>query len=215
MGTKVVLTRRSLYEGPETIADHILALYSAKLLAYTKHDPEKLVIDLEKITAEGQTGKEGAIFIHTSKAGESVTEGPGATVEKRLVQPSIRDTYCFLFDADDSRIDELFLDHSTVEKAFRLETYRSTGAISSTVSQQLRCYFVARCVFPPSGPVKNAEGLTDIRSVSDAAFLEKASDHTIDIYQEVLNEVERRSGPVIEMFEVEESRERRIVIGFK
>lgn len=73
----------SLYEGPETIADHILALYSAKLLAYTKHDPEKLVIDLEKITPEGQTGKEGAIFIHTSKAGESVTVGPGATVEKR------------------------------------------------------------------------------------------------------------------------------------
>jgi len=57
--------------------------------------------------------------------------------------------------------------------------------------------------------------LTDIRSVSDAAFLDKASDHTIDIYQEVMNEVERRSGPVIEMFEVEESRERRIVIGFK
>jgi hypothetical protein len=73
----------SLYEGPETIADHILALYSAKLLAYTKHDPEKLVIDLEKITPGGQTGKEGAIFIHTSKAGESVTVGPGATVEKR------------------------------------------------------------------------------------------------------------------------------------
>jgi glutamate dehydrogenase len=96
-----------------------------------------------------------------------------------------------------------------------METYRSTGAISSTVSQQLRCYFVARCVFPPAGPVKNAEGLTDIRSVSDAAFLDKASDHTIDIYQEVMNEVERRSGPVIEMFEVEESRERRIVIGFK
>lgn len=113
------------------------------------------------------------------------------------------------------RIDELYLDNSTVEKAFRLETYRSTGAISSTVSQQLRCYFVARCVFPPAGPIKNAEGLTDIRSVSDAAFLDKASDHTIDIYQEVMNEVERRSGPVIEMFEVEESRERRIVIGFK
>jgi glutamate dehydrogenase len=30
-----------------------------------------------------------------------------------------------------------------------------------------------------------------------------------------MNEVERRSGPVIEMYEVEESRERRIVIGYK
>jgi glutamate dehydrogenase len=73
----------SLSEAPEKIADHILALYSAKLLAYTKHDPEKLVIDLEKITPEGETGREGAVFIHSSKAGVTVTEGPGATVEKR------------------------------------------------------------------------------------------------------------------------------------
>lgn len=45
--------------------------------------------------------------------------------------------------------------------------------------------------------------------------MEKASDYTLNIYQEVMSEVERRSGPVIELFEVEDSRERRIVIGFK
>ena len=45
--------------------------------------------------------------------------------------------------------------------------------------------------------------------------MEKASDNTLDIYQAIMNEVERRAGPVIEMFEVEDSRERRIVIGFK
>ena len=74
-----------LSESPEAIADHVLALYSAKLLAYTKHDPEKLVIDLEKITDEGEVtkGREGAVWIHTSKAGVTMTEGPGATVEKR------------------------------------------------------------------------------------------------------------------------------------
>ena len=37
----------------------------------------------------------------------------------------------------------------------------------------------------------------------------------MDIYQTVMDEVERRDGPVIEMFEVEDSRERRVVIGFK
>jgi len=74
-----------LAESPEVISDHILALYSAKLLAYTKHDPEKLFIDLEKITTEEEAGKskEGAVFIHTSKPGVTVTQGPGATVEKR------------------------------------------------------------------------------------------------------------------------------------
>ncbi|WWC59390.1 uncharacterized protein I303_101945 [Kwoniella dejecticola CBS 10117] len=185
-----------LWEKPDTIADHVLALFSAKLLAYTKHDPEKLVIDLEKITPEGQEkGHEGAVFIHTSKAGVTVTEGPGATVEQR--------------------IDSLFIDDSTPEKAFRLETYRSSGAISSTISQQLRCYFVTRCSFPTSPAVKAADGTTEIKSVSDAAFLEKASENTLEVYQHVMSEVERRHGPVIEMFEVEDSRERRVVIGYK
>ena len=43
------------------------------------------MIDLEKITPEGEKGpgKEGAVFIHTSLPGVSVTEGPGASVETR------------------------------------------------------------------------------------------------------------------------------------
>ena len=112
-------------------------------------------------------------------------------------------------------IDSTYLDSSTPSRAYRLETYRSTGAISSTISQQLRCYFISRCVFPSTPPKKNAQGQTDIRSVSDSGFLERATSNTLEIYQEVMNEVERRSGPVIEMFEVEDSRERRIVIGYK
>ncbi|CAD6569984.1 MAG: NAD-dependent glutamate dehydrogenase [Tremellales sp. Tagirdzhanova-0007] len=187
-----------LLETPEAIADHVLALYSAKLLAYTKHDPEKLVIDLEKINLGGEgkeKNKEGAVFIHTSQAGVTVTQGPGATVEKR--------------------IDALFLNNSTPAKAFRLETYRSAGAISSTISRQLRCYFVACCSFPTSPPRKTPSGATEIRSVSDASFLAKASENTLEIYQTVMDEVETRDGAVIEMYEVEDSRERRLVIGYK
>lgn len=45
--------------------------------------------------------------------------------------------------------------------------------------------------------------------------MEKASENTLEVYQLVLEEVERRDGPVIEMYEVEESRERRLVIGYK
>jgi glutamate dehydrogenase len=45
--------------------------------------------------------------------------------------------------------------------------------------------------------------------------LEKASDKTLEIYQHVMDQVRKRSGPVIELFEVEESRERRVVIGYK
>jgi glutamate dehydrogenase len=61
----------------EAIADHILALYGAKILAYTKHDPAKLVIDLERVDDSG------AVFIHTSAPGVTATAGPGATCEAR------------------------------------------------------------------------------------------------------------------------------------
>ena len=46
-------------------------------------------------------------------------------------------------------------------------------------------------------------------------FLEKASENTLEIYQEIMWNVETRFGPVIEVFEVEGTRERRLVIGYK
>ena len=58
----------------------------------------------------------------------------------------------------EKRIDELFLDQSTPENAYRLETYRSTGSVSATASQQLRCYFVSKCNFPANAPTST---LTD------------------------------------------------------
>ncbi|KAJ8456442.1 hypothetical protein ONZ45_g18719 [Pleurotus djamor] len=178
-------------ESKEVIADHILALFGAKILAYTKHDPSKFVIDLEKIDEDGK----GATFIHTSAPGLTTTEGPGATCE--------------------ARIDELFLDHSTPEKAYRLETFRSAGAVSATASQQLRCYFVTKCNFPPRSAAASPDQKTDIRTVSDPVFLEKATENTLDIYQQVMWNVESRYGPVMEVYEVEGSRERRLVIGYK
>ncbi|KAF8578923.1 NADH-dependent glutamate dehydrogenase [Ramaria rubella] len=183
-------------ESVDVISDHILALFGAKVLAFTKHDPNQLVIELEKITPGDDGHPKGAFFIHTSSPGVSTTEGPGATCERR--------------------IDQLFLDNSTPALAYRLETYRSTGPISARSSQQLRCYFVSRCAFPAERPASTREdGRTDIRAVSDVSFLEKASENTLDIYQEVMWNVETRHGPVIEVFEVEGTRERRIVIGYK
>ncbi|QRV92303.1 glutamate dehydrogenase (NAD+) [Ceratobasidium sp. AG-Ba] len=183
-------------ESVAIITDHILALFGAKIMAFTQHDANKLVIDLEQIAPDG----ERATFIHTSAPGVTSQDGPGATCERR--------------------IDAEYLDGSSPEAAYRLETYRSGGSISATASQQLRCYFVSKCQFPPADAktlVKDEEGVerTDIRSVSDKSFLEKASDNTLEIYQRVMWNVEERFGPVIEMFEVEGTRERRVVIGYR
>lgn len=113
------------------------------------------------------------------------------------------------------RIDDLFLDPSTPEKAFRLETYRSAG-VTAANSQQLRCYFISRCVFPENLTQEaRLDRNVDIRAVSDKSFLDKASENTLDLYQHVMRNVLERHGPVMEVFEVEATRERRVVIGFK
>jgi glutamate dehydrogenase len=95
--------------------------------------------------------------------------------------------------------------------SFRLETYRSKGTVASSMSSQLRCYFIQRCTFEEG--VSTDE--SDIRKISDKIFLEKASDTTLEIYQNVINSVMERMGPVIEKFSVPNSKEVRLIIGYR
>jgi glutamate dehydrogenase len=56
-------------EDKETIAQHILALYGAKIFAFIKNE-KSLDITLERETDEG------AVYIHTSRPGISLQNGP-------------------------------------------------------------------------------------------------------------------------------------------
>lgn len=89
-------------ESIDTIASHIMALYGAKIFAYIKND-NVLAINLER------ESDDAAIYIHTSTPGVSMTGGP----------------------LHERRIDSRYLDGSVKEKAFRLESYRSLGTVSS------------------------------------------------------------------------------------
>jgi glutamate dehydrogenase len=111
-------------------------------------------------------------------------------------------------------MDAKYLDISTVKgSCFRLESYRSFGTVSSVHSTTLRCYFIRKCEFINPNPTK--EQFHDIRIVSEKSFLEKAAANTLEVYQNVMKQVLIRSGPVIEMFDVQCSREKRLVVGFK
>ncbi|CAO3586318.1 unnamed protein product [Absidia cylindrospora] len=173
-------------ETVETIANHILSLYGAKITAFTNKDAV-LDINLQKETDES------SVFIHTSLPGVSQVHGP----------------------ANERRIDESYLDVSTPAKAYRVESYRSSAAMSSdqTNSPPLRSYFVTKCQFTNPEPTPAQE--TDIHQVADQTFLKKATEHTLKIYSGVMRDVLQRTGPVIKMFEVEGSRERRIIIGYR
>lgn len=78
-------------ENVETISNHIMALYAAKMIAYTKNDTS-FDVNLEQET------ESAAVYIHNSSPGVSVIDGPNY----------------------ERRIDELYLNKSSPEKAYRL-----------------------------------------------------------------------------------------------
>ena len=98
------------------------------------------------------------------------------------------------------RIDAKYLDKSSPSNAYRLETYRAAGSVSAKSTQQLRCYFVSKCHFSEPTPAADSAEYGDIAKVSDKTFLGKASENTLSIYQDVMDEVLRRHGPVIGRF---------------
>lgn len=171
-------------ESVETIANHIMSLYAAKLTAYLKNSA---VLD---ITLEQETD-DGAVYIHNSKPGVSQVDGPQY----------------------EQRIDAKYLDVSQPERAFRLETYRSSGTVSSSFRTQLRCYFITQCQYAVARP--REDEMFDIQKVSDRTFLSKASRLTLEMYQRVLEAVLSRTGPVIELHEVDDSRCKRLVLGYR
>ncbi|KAH8924623.1 NAD-dependent glutamate dehydrogenase [Atractiella rhizophila] len=170
-------------ESVETIAQHVTSLWGAKVIAFAKHQDE-LQLDLQK---ESETS---SFFIHTSTPGISDVEGP--RYERMM--------------------DQKYLDNSNATISWRLESYRSLGNVSSSLAQNLRCYFLSRTEW-----VDNPGGANerDIKKVADRNFLEKASQKTIEIYQGIMEKAMDRTGPVTDFYEVERTGERRLVIAYK
>ncbi|EEP76082.1 NAD-specific glutamate dehydrogenase [Uncinocarpus reesii 1704] len=131
-----------------------------------------------------------AVYIDTSRPGVSAVDGP------RYEQ----------------RIDEKYIDGSTPSNSYRVETFRSSTSMPDENQNQLRCYFVYKCQFNNPTP---DPGETNIEVIGENRFLQKATANTKAIYQEIIIKAVARSGPVIEMFEIEGTRERRIVIAYR
>jgi glutamate dehydrogenase len=131
-----------------------------------------------------------AVYIDTSKPGISVMTGP--QYEKR--------------------IDEKYLNASLGSKGYRVESFRSGSPLPGSADQQLRCYFVYQCDFVNPNP---GEKESDIEKIGDKKFLQKATQNTKEIYQHALEVAIERTGPVIEYFDIEGSRDKRLVVAYK
>lgn len=131
-----------------------------------------------------------AVYIDTSKPGVSNMEGPQY----------------------ERRIDQKYLNGSASSSQYRVETFRSAGLLPGGNEQQLRCYFVYQCEFADTDASANE---TQIEKIGEKRFLQKATKNTKEIYQQVLENAVMRTGPVIESFDIEGSREKRLVIAYK
>lgn len=131
-----------------------------------------------------------AIYIDTSVPGVTNTSGP------RYEQ----------------RLEAKYLDGGDASRRFRVETFRSPGKIDPNSSSTMRCYFVYQCQFVDANPAPNE---TNIKYISDRGFLAKATPNTLQIYQDIIDLAVKRTGPVIEVFDIESSHEKRLVVAFR
>ncbi|KAF2032092.1 NAD-dependent glutamate dehydrogenase [Setomelanomma holmii] len=130
-----------------------------------------------------------AVYIDTSKPGVSVIGGPQY----------------------EQRIDKKYL-NTKGNTLYRVESFRSETPLPGSEDQQLRCYFIYQCEFEHPNPSADE---TNIDIVGDKRFLQKATENTRSIYQEILQIASGRTGPVIEFFDIEGSRDKRLVVAYK
>ncbi len=172
-------------ESVDAIVSHVTSLYAAKIAAFARADKrEEIRLDME--------ASDHAIYIDTSEPGVSSMGGPRY----------------------EHRLETKYLDASTDNTIFRVETFRSPSNLAGTpVSKTtIRCYFVYQCQFVDSSPSPQE---TRLEVIADRMFLAKATKNTKQIYQEIIELAVSRTGPVIEVFDIENSKEKRLVVAFR
>jgi glutamate dehydrogenase len=169
----------------DAIASNITSLYAAKIAAFARED-KKQEIRLD------MEASDHAIYIDTTEPGVSSVSGPRY----------------------EHRLESKYLDSSSTSRVFRVETFRSPGNLSGNASSKatLRCYFVYQCQFVDPNPSPDE---TRLEVIGDRMFLAKATKNTMQIYQEIISLAVTRTGPVIEVFDIEDSKEKRLVVAFR
>ncbi|PMD28404.1 NAD-specific glutamate dehydrogenase [Hyaloscypha hepaticicola] len=172
-------------ENVDAIVSHVTSLYAAKIAAFARSD-KKEAIRLDMEAVDH------AIYIDTSEPGVSNISGPRY----------------------EHRLEKKYLDASTDSQSYRVETFRSPTNLSGTTPSKMtmRCYFVYQCMFvdPNPGPTE-----TRLEFIADRMFLAKATKNTKQIYREIIELAVSRTGPVIEVFDIEGSKEKRLVVAFR
>ncbi|EDN90602.1 hypothetical protein SS1G_00002 [Sclerotinia sclerotiorum 1980 UF-70] len=172
-------------ESVDAVVSNITSLYAAKVAAFAREDKRQEI----RLDMESS---DHAIYIDTSEPGISAIGGPRY----------------------EHRLEAKYLDTSS-NQSFRVESFRSTSNLYSgptPTKSSIRCYFVYQSQFVDSNPSPSE---TRLEVISDRMFLAKSTKNTKQIYQEIIELAVSRTGPVIEVFDIEDSNEKRLVVAFR
>ncbi|KAM9956355.1 hypothetical protein ACTFIR_003068 [Dictyostelium discoideum] len=188
------------------IARHILSLYAAKMVSHATG--AKLEVQLHSKNEGSATfitpsnpGKRDSPAMMIEHAIESHYFGEGYHQDQQLLSPQQVAVAPFPVSPKPPTGTNL------PPHGFRLACYRTTGTVSNSSPVHLRLYYLTKPVFPQAtndlSASKNDEILateTDLFKIGDISFIEKSSELTKKIYQEVMNEVVGKQGPVIKHY---------------
>lgn len=173
-------------ESVEGIVSHIHALYAAKLEQYAAGNIEVPFIH------HLREADDHAVYFDSSLPHSA--ESKSTQYEKR--------------------IDEKYLNLSDpATDSYRVESFKAPLKLSAkaTQEQSIRLYFVYKNKF---AKVHGPE-VTDLNVIGDKTFLRIASDNTKELYQKIIKDVSKISGPVIQHYSVDDSLEHRIIVAFR
>eukprot|EP01133_Synstelium_polycarpum_P011640 gene11640-13590_t len=171
------------------IARHILSLYAAKMVSHAT--ASKLEVQLQSKT-EGS-----ATFITPSNPGKR--DSPAMVIEQFIESQYFGEGY----HQDENAAPVAPALNSPKPPAslpphgYRLACYRTTGTVSNSSPVHLRLYYLTMPIFPVADASTTE---TDLNKIGDMSFIARSSDATKKIYQEVMNEVVHKLGPVIKHY---------------
>nr|AOE43328.1 glutamate dehydrogenase 2 [Rostrostelium ellipticum] len=169
------------------VARHILSLYAAKMVSHATG--AKLEVQLQSKT-EGS-----ATFISPSNPGKR--DSPAMLIEQFIESQYFGEGY---HQEEHSPTTISTLKPPVPLQSphgFRLACYRTTGTVSSASPIHLRLYYLTKPVFAV-GDAAPTEASLD--KVGDAQFLARSSPETKRVYQEIMDEVVHKLGPVIKHY---------------
>jgi len=202
----------------EQIAEHILALYSAKLLSATS---QQGTLSLRLF----QEKEDSALYIVPSLSGQP--NSPSVKVEHRIESEYLLEGYVNREINKKTGDWEEKLPYEISKDGYRVQVYRTSGEISPSSETKLRLYFVQKANFshppPPPPPHFDEESdwskETSLSLISDQTFFNVSTDNTKRLTEEILKEAVHSLGSITRVVkdhpEGEPQEEVRLIVAYR